>query len=135
MSIAVRYYTESHHTEKLCKAAADAIGVEALGVNVPLDGPVDKLILGSSPYKFAIPEEVKTFLTENANKIGRIYLVSAPALYESSMKYVRDFCTPLGLTVDDNDFHCKGEFLRFHKGKPDATDIANCAKWADRTFK
>ena len=26
MSIAVRYYTESHNTEKLCKAAADAIG-------------------------------------------------------------------------------------------------------------
>ena len=41
MSIAVRYYTESHNTEKLCKAAADAIGVEALTVDTPLDGPVD----------------------------------------------------------------------------------------------
>ncbi len=39
MSIAVRYYTESHNTEKLCKAAADAIGVEALTVDTPLDGP------------------------------------------------------------------------------------------------
>lgn len=135
MSIAVRYYTESHNTEKLCKAAAEAIGVEALSVDVPLEGPVDKLILGSSPYKFAIPDEVKAFLTANANKIGRVYLISAPALWESSMKYVKEFCTPLGLTVDDNDFHCKGEFLRFHKGKPDATDIANCAKWAERTFQ
>ena len=106
MSIAVRYYTESHNTEKLCKAAADAIGVEALTVDTPLDGPVDKLILGSS----------------------------CPALWESSMKYVKEFCTPLGLTVNDNDFHCKGEFLRFHKGKPDAKDIAACADWAKKTF-
>ena len=135
MSIAVRYYSESHHTENLCKAAAEAVGVEALGVDVPLEEPVDSLILGSSPYKFAIPQEVKDFLTANANKIGTIYLVSCPALWESSMKYVKEFCTPLGLTVSDNDFHCKGQFLNFHKGKPDATDIANCAKWAERTFQ
>lgn len=50
------------------------------------------------------------------------------------MKYVKEFCTPLGLTVNDNDFHCKGEFLRFHKGKPDANDIAACAAWAKKTF-
>ena len=134
MSIAVRYYTESHNTEKLCKAAADAIGVEALTVDTPLDGPVDKLILGSSPYKFAIPEQVKDFLNANKDKIGEIYLISCPALWESSMKYVKEFCTPLGLTVKDNDFHCKGEFLRFHKGKPDAKDIAACADWARKTF-
>ncbi len=29
---------------------------------------------------------------------------------------------------------CKGEFLRFHKGKPDANDIAACADWAKKTF-
>ena len=81
MSIAVRYYTESHNTEKLCKAAADAIGVEALTVDTPLDGPVDKLILGSSPYKFAIPEQVKSFLEANKDKIGEIYLISCPALW------------------------------------------------------
>lgn len=134
MSIAIRYYTESHNTERLCKAAGDAIGVEALPVSVALDEPVDKLILGSSPYKFAIPQEVKEFLTANANKIGTVYLISAPALWESSMKYVKPFCTELGLTVSDNDFHCKGEFLNFHKGKPDATDLENCAKWAKATF-
>lgn len=135
MSIAIRYYTESHNTERLCKAAGDAIGVEALTVDTPLDEPVDKLILGSSPYKFAIPQEVKDFLTANANKIGTIYLISCPALWESSMKYVKEFCSPLGLTVSDNDFHCKGEFLKFHKGKPDENDLAACANWAERTFR
>ncbi len=134
MSIAVRYYTESHNTEKLCKAAAEAIGVEALGVDVPLEEPVDKLILGSSPYKFAIPDQVKDFLNENKNKIGEIYLISCPALWESSMKYIEPFCKSLGLTVNSNDFHCKGEFLRFHKGKPDEKDIAACATWAKNTF-
>ena len=134
MSIAVRYYTESHNTEKLCKAAAEAVGVEALTVDVPLDGPVDKLILGSSPYKFAIPDQVKAFLEANKDKIGTIYLISAPALWESSMKYVEPYCRSLGLTVSDNDFHCKGEFLKFHKGKPDASDIAACAAWAKNTF-
>ena len=130
MSIAVRYYTESHNTEKLCKAAAEAIGVEALTVDTPLDGPVDKLILGSSPYKFAIPEQVKAFLEANKDKIGEIYLISCPALWESSMKYVKEFCTPLGLTVNDNDFHCKGEFKGIHKGKPDEEDLKNAADFA-----
>lgn len=135
MSIAVRYYSQSNHTENLTKAAADALGLEALPVSEPLEEPVDKLILGSSPYKFTIDEHVKTFLTENANKIGTIYLISCPALYTSSVKHIKEFCTPLGLTVSDNDFHCRGEFLTFHKGKPDAADLENCAKWALRTFK
>lgn len=134
MSIAVRYYSETHNTERLCRAAAEAVGVEALSVSIPLDEPVDALILGSSPYKFAIPEEVKLFLKENANKIGTVYLVSCPALWESSMKYVKPFCAELGLTVSDNDFHCKGEFLQFHRGKPDEKDVAACAAWAKNTF-
>ncbi len=134
MSIAVRYYTESHNTEKLCKAAADAIGVEALPVSTPLDEPVDKLILGSSPYKFAIPQEVKDFLNANKNKIGTVYLISCPALWESSMKYVKPYCKELGISISSNDFHCKGEFLQFHKGKPDEKDIAACADWAKKTF-
>ena len=134
MSIAIRYYTESHNTERLCKAAGDAIGVEALDVSVPLDEPVDQLILGSSPYKFAIPEQVKAFLEANKNKIGTIYLISAPALWESSMRYVKPYCESLGLRISDNDFHCYGEFLRFHKGKPDEKDLADCAAWAKNTF-
>ena len=45
MKIAVRYYTKTGNTKKLAMAIAEAVGVEAKPISVPVDEPVDILFL------------------------------------------------------------------------------------------
>ena len=61
MKIAVRYYTKTGNTKKLAMAIAEAVGVEAKPISVPVDEPVDILFLGNSYYAFSIDPEVNLF--------------------------------------------------------------------------
>ena len=35
-----------------------------------------------------------------------------------------------GITMDEREFHCKGEFKGIHKGRPNAEDITAAADFA-----
>ena len=48
MKAAVRYYTKTGNTKKICDAIAEAIGVEAKSVDVPLEEETEVLFLGNS---------------------------------------------------------------------------------------
>ena len=48
MNIAVRYYTKTGNTKRLAEAIANAVGVEALPISVPITEHVDILFLGNS---------------------------------------------------------------------------------------
>ena len=52
MKVAVRYYTKTGNTKRLAEAVAEAAGVEALPISVPVDEAVDILFLGNSYYAF-----------------------------------------------------------------------------------
>ena len=58
MKVAVRYYTQTGNTRKLCDAIASALGVEAKSVEAPLEEAVDLLFLGSSVYAAGIDPAV-----------------------------------------------------------------------------
>ena len=70
MKIEVRYYTRSGNTKKLAQAIAQAVGTECCDTKQPLTEKTDVLFLGSSMYAGGVDEEVKTFLKNNADKIG-----------------------------------------------------------------
>ena len=61
MKVAVRYYTKTGNTKRLAEAVANAVGVEALPVSVPVEEAVDILFLGNSYYAFSIDPEVRSF--------------------------------------------------------------------------
>ena len=48
MKTAVRYYTKTGNTKRLAEAIAQAAGVDAQPISVPLTEPVDILFLGNS---------------------------------------------------------------------------------------
>ena len=45
MKAAVRYYTKTGNTKRICDAIAEAIGVEANSVDVPLEEETEVLFL------------------------------------------------------------------------------------------
>ena len=130
MNIAVRYYTRSGNTKKLADAVAEAVCVDAKDVTVLLTEKADILFLGSSYYAFDADEAVKKFITDNKANIGKIVLFGSSAMMKSMKKPISKITDAIGVAVADEEFHCRGEFKMFHKGRPDEKDIENIKAFA-----
>ena len=130
MKVAVRYYTKTGHTKKLAEAVAGAVGAEALPISTPVSEPVDILFLGNSYYAFSIDPEVRTFIrTLDRNKVGRIVNFGSAAMLNSTWKKVKAEADKVGIAMDQREFHCRGEFKAFHKGRPNKEDLAAAAEF------
>lgn len=125
------YYTKTGHTKKLAEAVAGAVGAEALPISTPVSEPVDILFLGNSYYAFSIDPEVRTFIrTLDRNKVGRIVNFGSAAMLNSTWKKVKAEADKVGIAMDQREFHCRGEFKAFHKGRPNEEDLAAAAEFA-----
>ncbi len=134
MKYAVRYYTKTGNTKRLAEAVAGAVGVEAFPISTPVDEPVDILFLGNSYYAFNIDPEVRSFVQSlDKNKIGRIVNFGSAAMLNSTYKKVKAEADKAGITMDEREFHCKGEFKGIHKGRPNREDMQAVAVFA-RSF-
>ncbi len=130
MNIAVRFYTRSGNTEKLAKAVAEAVSVEAKDVTVPLTEKVDILFLGCSYYAFDVDEAVKAFIVKNKDAIGEIVCFGTSAMMKSIKKPVTKVADSVGLPVSSEEFHCRGSFSFANKGRPDENDLKQVAGFA-----
>ena len=130
MTIAVRYYTRSGNTKKLADAVALAASVESKDITCPLDEKVDILFLGCSYYAFDVDEAVKKFIIENKDNIGKIVCIGTSAMMKSMKKPVKKVADTVGVAVADAEFHCRGEFAKFHKGRPNEADLEKVSEFA-----
>ena len=130
MEIAVRYFTRSGNTEKLGKAVAAAVEVEALTINEPLTQKTDILFLSSSYYAFDIDPLVKEFIINNKDNIGKIVCVGSSAMMKSVHRPVNRVAKKVGIPVAKEELHCRGRFKNVHVGKPDEEDLKKAAEFA-----
>lgn len=122
-SIAIRYYTKTGHTEKLALAIAEELNIKAEKINVPLPEKTDILFLGCSYYAFDIDSSVKEFIESNKENISAIVCFGTSAMMKSMLKPLRKVINNTGITLLEDEFHCRGQFKIMHKGRPDADDI------------
>ena len=135
MTFAVRYYTKTGNTKRLAEAIAKELGVAAQPISEPVTEPVDALFLGNSYYAFTIDPEVKAFVSSlDKSKVGRIVNFGSAAMLNSTYKKVKAVADKVGIPMDEKEFHCKGEFKAFHKGRPNEEDLKAAAEFA-RQFK
>ncbi len=135
MKYAVRFYTKTGNTKRLADALAKELGVEALPITEPITEAVDILFLGNSYYAFSIDPEVRAFVASlPKDKVGKIVNFGSAAMLNSTFKKVKAEADKVGIPMDPNEFHCKGEFKGLHKGKPDEKDLNAIAEFA-RKFK
>lgn len=130
MKIAVRYYTRSGNTKKLSDAVAQTASVESKDIACPLDEKADILFLGCSYYAFDVDEAVKKFIIENKDNIGKIVCIGTSAMMRSMKKPVKKVADTVGVAVAEEEFHCRGEFAKFHKGRPNEKDLADVSAFA-----
>ena len=135
MKFAVRFYTKTGNTKRLAEAIAEELGVQALSIDKPVTEPVDILFLGNSFYAFTIDPEVRKFIASlSKDKVGKIVNFGSAALLNSTYKKVKAEAAKIRIPMDENEFHCKGEFKMLHKGKPDENDIKAAREFA-RAYK
>ena len=132
MKIAIRYYTKTGNTEKLAKAIASAINVEAKTVDEPLTEDVDILFLGSAVYAAGIDKKIKDFIADINVNVGEIVNFSSAALIESTYSQVKKQAEAKGIKMSENEFHCRGAFKFVHKGRPNDDDLKNVQEFAKR---
>ena len=132
MKIAVRYYTRSGNTKKLAEAIAEAVSVDAKEVPVALEEKADILFLGCSYYAFDVDQAVKDFIVNNKDNIGKIVCFGTSAMIKSMKKPVTKVAKTVNISVADEDFHCRGQFGKIHKGRPNAEDLLKAAEFAKR---
>lgn len=130
MKIAVRFYTRSGNTEKLAKVIAEAVGVQAASVAIPLSEKADVLFLGCSYYAFDVDEAVKSFILTNKENIGKIVCFGTSAMMKSTHKPMKKVADEAGVLLAAEEFHCRGAFGPMHKGRPDANDLKKAAVFA-----
>ena len=131
MKVAVRYYTKTGNTKKLAEAVAAKLGVEALPISAAVDEKVDILFLGNSYYAFNIDPEVRDFVRSlDKEKVGCIVNFGSAAMLNSTYKKVKAVAEKVGIPMDEKEFHCKGEFKAFHKGRPNEEDLKAAAAFA-----
>ena len=134
MKIAVRYYTRSGNTKKLAEAVAKAVAVEVKDVSVQLEEKADVLFLGCSYYAFDVDEAIKKFIIDNKDNIGKIVCFGTSAMMKSMKKPVKKVADTVGVAVADEEFHCRGEFAKIHKGRPNEKDLADASAFATKVI-
>lgn len=132
MKIAVRYFSRGGNTKKLADAIAEAVGVEAEDVSVPLLEKVDILFLGSSVYAYGVDCAVKNYLEDNAIRIGKLVNFSTAALVSGTYPQISKLAEQNDIPLSDQEFHCRGSFAMLHRGRPDAQDLKDAAAFARR---
>lgn len=135
MTISVRYYTRSGHTKKLAVSIANAVGVQAASIDVPLESKTDLLFLGCSYYAFDMDPAVKAFVAQNKDRISTIVCFGTSAMMKSMKKPMRKLTDSCGLILSEDEFHCRGEFKFANKGRPNENDLKNAALFAERIAK
>lgn len=123
MKVAVRYFTKTGNTKKLADAISQELGIKAKDISSSLEEKTDILFLCNSVYWAGVDSDVKQFISSNKSRIRKIVNISTAALIESSYSQIKKLCEQSGISVSDDEFHCRGSFKMLHKGKPDNEDI------------
>ena len=131
MNIAIRYDSKTGNTKKLAAAIGQALHIPALTVDQPLTEPVDLLFLGSSVYAAGVSAEVKQFIAglEKA-QVGRVACFSTAALLPSTYGQVSRLLRRRGIQADSREFHCRGQYHRMHRGRPNEADLEGVRQFA-----
>ncbi len=131
MNIAIRYYTKTGNTKKLADAIAEAVGVPAESVDVPLEEPIDVLFLGSSVYAAGVDGEVKDFIASlDVEMVKKVVNFSTAALLPSTFSQVTKLLSRRGIPIDEREFHCRGKFKFMHSSHPDQEDLNKAQTFA-----
>ena len=135
MNVSVRYISRSGNTKKVADAIAEAVGTEALDCSEPITEPVDLLFLGGAVYGFEIDKSMTAFIDSlDAASVKTAAVFGTAAIVKSGNRKMVSLLKKKGILVISEDFYCRGEFSKMHKGRPNAEDLEQAARFAEKAM-
>ena len=126
MKIRVLYHSSTGNTKKVAEAIATAAKVqaEAIAEDTMLSEPVDLLFLGAAPYAGNVNRALPQFIESlSPDMVGRVAVFGTAASPNSTWPQLKGFLDARRIPVLDQYFHCRGQFLLAHRGRPNAQDL------------
>lgn len=96
----------------------------------------DILFLGASIYKFGIDKSVVEYINNlDSSKIGCVAIFATSGKVKTAYEKLSKLLEAKGIKVCENNFYCKGKFLRMNKNHPDDEDIEAVKMFAKEIIK
>lgn len=130
MNIEVRYLSKSGNTKKIADAIAGELGVKARPITQPVPANTDILFLGGAVYCGGIDGKLKEFINNLGSKAKKVAVFSTAAVIPSAYPQMKKLIEKQKVTVIEKEFHCRGEFMKIHGGRPNLDDIQRAGRFA-----
>jgi flavodoxin len=131
MKATVAYYSKTGHSRKIARGIGDALGLPIVDIakNQVLE-PVDSLFIVSGIYAGKAAPEMMNFVNQlDERTVGKVYLITSSLIGKTFQNDVRDVLTEKGITVDPEEFTCRGGFLFFGMSHPNKNEIQGSVEY------
>jgi flavodoxin len=135
MNIKVRYFSKSGNTKKVAEAISEELGVSAEPISKGISGDTDILFLGGAVYWAGVDNELKKFILNLDNSVKKVAIFSTASIVKSAYPEIKKLLEARNIKVFDAEFHCRGEFLKLHKERPNAEDLKLAREFARKIIK
>lgn len=126
MKTAIRYHSKFGHTKQMVEAVKDIVGCKPQTVGIPLEEPVDLLLLGAGVLFGKVDGSVMRFIENlTPDKVKRVVCFGSCAIIKSPVPQMRKALEARGITVDEREFTCPGAMGPIKAGHPDQKDVEN----------
>ena len=132
----VLYYSKGGHTRKVAEAIAGAVGAKATEVSgASIDPKADVIFLGSGCYGGKPGPDMARFI-ESTDFRGRAVAVfgTSGGGIGNEAKAMAEALKGKGANVRGS-YYCKGKFLLWSRGHPDAADLEAAGEFAREMVK
>ncbi len=132
----IRYYSKFGHTKNMVEAVKDLMDSEPRTVDVPLEGKVDVLYIGTGVMMGKVDRRVMDFIGSlTPEMVSRVVCFGSCAIIKSPVPQMRKALEARGITVDVREFTCPGAMGPVKAGHPDANDIKNFRDFVSHTLQ
>lgn len=128
----VVYFSKGGNTKKIADAIAEGAGVTAASVEQSNAlSYTEILFVGASIYAGTIDGKLRAFLTSlRLSQVKTVALFGTSAGKKTALAEVKSILEPKGISVLNDEFHCKGSFLLFNRGRPNEEDLKQAKLFA-----
>ncbi len=128
----VVYFSRSGNTKKVAEAIARGAGASAVSVEQLHESEsANVLFVGGAIYAGTIDGKLREFLLKlKPSQVKQVALFSTAAGKKLLLPEVKSILDAKGISVLDDEFHCKGSFLLANRGRPNEDDLKQAEAFA-----
>ena len=134
MNARVIYQSTTGNTRQVAEAMATAAGCAAEPVaGAVISAPIDMLFLGASIHGGDIDPTVKAFIAALDPALVKQVTVFSTGFEQSKDKAVgimKELIAQRSIPVTDKCYVCRGKFLLWNRGRPNADDLSQAEAFA-----